>query len=514
MLVINYNGNKPTTDYFKFSVQGNNKADTIRFLVSLNQSGLVFDENYHIYAKVQSVDDDYYDKVELSEVEFDDSRNLLKADFSLKAQQTSHKQIEVSLSCENLDSEVVWQTQLVKVAIANGVNADEEVADQYPSVLQDLQAQIDELKNSGGGGGSTEVEIKRVYLTYDDRKSILADYLGSTDENDDMCVNDSTRIWVNFETTPINAKMEEEINNDRFIIRLDYPIKCKTAIFKASVIKKHQSTRKNGVGTRGYLYGFGGVFSLKKQALINNLIFITPEDIKTNRYGEKYIHKKITYFDYVNKMCVFNDGEELLPITSEWVNTDIKGQNFFENYIDEVFYGGIPHTIEHGQDICVRDGRAVFNGLFRNKSYSMRASLDISGGQEQKVFTNSVKLNPAFSCYCPFNVHLNEEPTLYSPYFLRKKKQFYHLVDMNYVIVNKRASHYDCGKKVSRFAYMSARPRCAILNDDFENNPQAFLRTYPQSDQQINLYCKVIKDIGGEFGIEYMPIFRMLITQK
>ena len=154
MLVINYNGNKPTTDYYKFSVQGNNKADVIRFLVQLNQSGLSFDENYHFYAKVQCVDDDFYDKVELDDFEFSYSENLLKANFKLESKHTSHKQIEVSLSCEDLrrSKQIVWQTQIVKVAISNGVNADEEIANLYPTILEQLQEQIDELKEGGGGG--------------------------------------------------------------------------------------------------------------------------------------------------------------------------------------------------------------------------------------------------------------------------------------------------------------------------------------------------------------------------
>ena len=217
MLVINYNGNKPITDYYKFSVQGNNLADKIRFLISLNQSGLVFDENYHYYAKVQCVDDDFYDKVELSEIVFDDVKNLLSLDFALESKHTCHKAIEISISCENLESELVWQTQIVKVAIPNGVYADEEIAGKFPTILEDLQRQIDELKQQGGGGGASSVEIEKVWLTYDDKKSIRSDYLGryivdpDDPESDIPFVNDSTRIWVNFKTTPINDQMEQEI---------------------------------------------------------------------------------------------------------------------------------------------------------------------------------------------------------------------------------------------------------------------------------------------------------------
>ena len=501
MLVINYNGNKPTTDYFKFSVQGNNKADTIRFLVSLNQSGLVFDENYHYYAKVQSVDDDYYDKVELSEVEFDDSRNLLKADFILKAQQTSHKQIEVSLSCENLDSEVVWQTQLVKVAIANGVNADEEIADQYPSVLQDLQAQIDELKQQGGGGGSTEVEIKRVYLTYDRQFTNIMKYIAKDGVN-----NEARDVWFNFETTPINARMEEEITNGRFVIRLDYPIgsKIKANFDGNGHARTDKSTKGKtayGMGTRGFTPSFSmsesnpnQLNNSKRQILLNSLIFITPQDIKTNRYGEKYIHKKVSFFDYVNRICSF-DQNSLRHLDSGMFFPDYEGQQCL----------GIPappYQTDHND----------YGGLSRAKVYLTGGFPKFSGSETD--FINASKLNPAFTTYCPLQLYGTQfdEITLFSPYFIGiHKGKTFQQINGDFVMV--RNEEY-VGHHRNRGAYMSARPRCAILNDDYENSEYAFLRTYPQADQQIKLMCKIMLNYQYDVDDIAVPIFRTIITQK
>jgi len=160
MLVINYNGNKPTTDYYKYSVQGNNNADVVRFCLSKQQGNLDLSASgYKVYVQARCEDDGFIDKVEISSnVSIVD--NQLNADWVLLKKHTINRQLEVSLSFENASQEVVWQTQLVKIAIANGIDADEEIANTYPSVIQkmrediqgleekdnDLQEQIDQTK--------------------------------------------------------------------------------------------------------------------------------------------------------------------------------------------------------------------------------------------------------------------------------------------------------------------------------------------------------------------------------
>lgn len=519
MLVINYNGNKPTTDYFKYSVQGNNNADTIRFLVSLNQEGLVFNNTYHIYAKVQCDDDSFYDKVELSDIEFIDSENLLVANFNLESKHTSHKQIEVSLCCENIDQEIVWQTQIVKIGIANGIPAEEEIAKDYPTILAQLQQQIDELKQGGGGsGGSTEVEIKRVWLSYDDKKSIRSDFLGGVDNTN--FINDSTRIWYNFETTPINSKMEEEIKNGRFVIRLDYPLKNRSKFSCSAQYElphfMNTPTKKQGVGTRGYLHSFNEDYYRGKgikfrDILLRSLIFVNESDIKVNDYGEKYIHKKISLFDYINRTCEFNVGGVLSPITNEWINNDPQGMSMFDNELDSHYSLGIPHTFSTGTPF--ETDSYLFAGTQRMKMY---VGLKTFPTATQFGRTNSSKLNPAFSCYTPLKCEGDTTPVLLilsSPYYVRSgRKSFLFQNTGNGYFLIKEGEELK-GKKITKKAYMSARPRCAILNDDYENSRKAFIRTYPQSEQQIRLFCKIVRDID-DFGVQYMPIFRTLITQK
>lgn len=512
MLVINYNGNKPTADYFKYSVQGNNKADAIRFLVSLNQGGLVFNENYHYYAKIQSEIDDFYDKVELSEIEFDDSNNLLKAILHLESKHTSHEKIEVSLCCENINDEIVWQTQLVKIAIPNGINTDDEIENNYPSVLAQLQKQIDELKQQGGGG-LTEVEIKRIWLTYDDKKSVVANtygYVNWGEEENKRFVNDSTRIWVNFETTPINSKMEEEIKNGRFIIRLDYPNKTRHANLISEAPTTHQATRPNGVGARSYAYSFSAIKnSEKKNILLRSLIFVNESDIKVNGIGEKYIHKKITLADYIMN-TLSCDNFSMTPITNEFINNDENGKNLFDDFID-VFGIGIPATVQVGSLLEEDASENLYMATTPNNFSSTYSNYSGNIGRENgaKRRTNTRKLNPAFNCFCLFKTssdYGSDRWYLKSPYYPMGSQRPMGLREF----VN-GSGYYECDSK--RFNYMIARPRCAILNDDYETNEKSFLRTYPQAKQQIRVVCKVIKKTNN-YGFSAMPIFRTFVTQK
>lgn len=366
-----------------------------------------------------------------------------------------------------------------------------------------------EIGKGGGGSAVSNVEIKKIYLTYKDRMSIRADFLGcvaETETGDEInFVNDSTRIFYNFETTIIDDKIEEEINNGRFVIRLDYPLKNKSQIEKANLTHPHNSTTRNGVGARGFKYRFNG----ENDNLIKTLIFIEPSDIKTNRYGEKYIHKRITLFDYINRLCNFSIGG-FEPITLDWINNDNDGINFFETYLDQAFSCGIPHISQTNDNVwtdnTIFKGRAKTNfSLIGNFGYW-------NTNYVERGFINSAKLNPAFSCYSLFKLNYSGDIHLTSNYYVgkHKMKMFKFAGDNAYVI---QTNSGNMGKQISHNAYMVARPRCAIVNDDFATSDYAFLKTYPQAEQQIRLYCKYMRDIR-DMGVDLAPIFRTLITQK
>lgn len=190
MLVINYNGNKPTTDYFKFSVQGNNNADVVRFCLEKKQ-GKIDLSGYKVYVQAYCEEDNFIDKVEITDnVNIVD--NQLSADWTLLKKHTVNRQLLVSLSFEDLDNEVVWQTQIIKITIANGIDADEEMINKYPTVIEEMQKEIARPKEKNSfiqsdyGNGVYFEEDCRVLLTENvmqRSKLIRARYLGKTKGN-------------------------------------------------------------------------------------------------------------------------------------------------------------------------------------------------------------------------------------------------------------------------------------------------------------------------------------------
>ena len=210
-------------------------------------------------------------------------------------------------------------------------------------------------------------------------------------------------------------------------------------------------------------------------------------------------------------MCDFSNEDDTAtpvsfePITNEWVNGS--GRDDFDYNLVNRFSIGIPHITEHSTELGVRSG--LYAGIYANKFYATISRLENSVG-----VLNARKVNPAFNCYCAFkSSYFN---VINSPYFLGKNYRKYadeggsgRLLITQYYNDN----DFRTGRHVSRLAYMSAKPRCAILNDDYENSNFSFLKTFKQSDQQIKLYCKTVEDIN-DLNIKYMPVFRMFITQK
>ena len=143
MLVVNYNGNKPIANYYKYGVEGNNDADIVRFVVLKKQGGLDLTDNFLVYVKCDN-ESGFVDKVEIESADISVKSNNIFVDWHLLKKHTEQESLRVSLCFEN-ENEIVWQTQVFQLKLLSGVNADTEIENTYPSVLQDLQNQINSL---------------------------------------------------------------------------------------------------------------------------------------------------------------------------------------------------------------------------------------------------------------------------------------------------------------------------------------------------------------------------------
>lgn len=131
MLSIIYNGIKPNEYKFEYSVIDNNKVDFIDFSFSYLPEGTPF-------VKIESKDKKYVDKIDVSE--YVSSGHIV---FPLLAKTTAHKVIRVQLSFET--SETKWQTEVVEITLKNSVRADEEIANNYPTALKQIEIKVSKL---------------------------------------------------------------------------------------------------------------------------------------------------------------------------------------------------------------------------------------------------------------------------------------------------------------------------------------------------------------------------------
>ena len=169
MLSIIYNGIKPNEYKFEYSVIDNNKVDYIDFSFDNQHDGTPF-------VKIESKDKKYVDKIDVSE--YVSNGHII---FPLLAKTTAHKVIRVQVSFEA--SETKWQTEVVEITLKNSVRAEEEIANNYPTVLQNIQTRLNHsdkkfvhLHSNFGNNQKASFSITlhedvRVAYTVNDRKN-------------------------------------------------------------------------------------------------------------------------------------------------------------------------------------------------------------------------------------------------------------------------------------------------------------------------------------------------------
>lgn len=124
MLVINYNGNKPISNYFKYGVVGNNNADVVRFVVLKNQGYADLSEATSVKVKCLDEFGEALEEVEIDSGSIEERENMLFVDWLISKDFTSHNKLQVCLSFID-ENENVWQTQLFTLKLMNGVFSEE-----------------------------------------------------------------------------------------------------------------------------------------------------------------------------------------------------------------------------------------------------------------------------------------------------------------------------------------------------------------------------------------------------
>ena len=489
MLVVNYNGSKPITDYYKYGVEGNNNADVIRFVIQKHQGQLDLLENSKVFVKCQN--DDFSDKIEIDEENIKDEGNNAYVDWFLMKKHTTQGSLQVSL-CFECENEVVWQTQIFTLKIMNGVVADDEIVNDYPTILQQLQKQINELS-----AGSGELKIEKIWLKQE-QKAITFDALTEyDDENQRVIINNAENTYICLKSTPIGDKAKEEITKGRLVIRLNYPV------------------NKN---KRGFSHCLNPIYA--KRNYERAIIFITEDNIRENAYGESYIYYQESFLNFVNRFFSLEDmSEDFVALTYGGAYRDLVYA------LCQVEYngwraGGFPRYDEH--DETLGKGVARFN-------------MPNTAGVGWQVNGDNAKIRPSYKLteynfYAPLIVPVYDATSekVFCDFWRNNEKrkkeielatQWEEPSNFNNYYFDNLKYHNETRFVRRRLARCNFKPSFAILDENYKTlslDDNCWIKTYPQSEQSINLALPslfLVNDYNTHLK-HTVAVARIRITQK
>lgn len=141
---IVYDGVVAKQDRYKYSVKQNNKSNIIIFKLAKQQDSITLNPNNHFYIKVRNSGRTFTDKDPNVVVEENDATIFVS--WTMLRKVTQFKDIDVQVEYYDSENDIKWQTAIVNINLHDNIPVDEEIESKYPSILAQLQKQIDELK--------------------------------------------------------------------------------------------------------------------------------------------------------------------------------------------------------------------------------------------------------------------------------------------------------------------------------------------------------------------------------
>lgn len=200
MLVINYKGKTPQQPFYSISVKGNNKSNKICFMFNAMQQDIDL-RNTNPYLKVQNKEHSYIDKIKLEQGQMSYNDTILETIWEMTSKSTQYRNLELQLQFQSDDDdEIIWQTQIVEIELSDTINADEEIEEKYPSELQRLGKECQEIKEDISE--LKDGEVKRVEVSWNDEAQ-------ENELNVSLYNKDNELIGEGEATLPFNTKVDK-----------------------------------------------------------------------------------------------------------------------------------------------------------------------------------------------------------------------------------------------------------------------------------------------------------------
>lgn len=140
---IEFKGNNPPIKSYNFGVMGNNAAEIIEFVLNSQQLNMDLTK-FKAYVKSASPTLAFTDKEKL-EIE-DAGAGKIKLAWKLLRKHTRNYSLNVQLQFEDSKADIVWQTLVITFHFGKTIDADKEIENQQPTIIQDLCERVSTLE--------------------------------------------------------------------------------------------------------------------------------------------------------------------------------------------------------------------------------------------------------------------------------------------------------------------------------------------------------------------------------
>ena len=141
---ILFNGERPTQKVYFYSVQDNNNADELVFVIAKEQEDISLSMAYTPYIKIQDAGKSYIDKDVFDSIEENETQFALH--YFLKRKSTQFRTLQLQVQFEESEEDVVWQTEIVNLNLFNTIKADAFIENNNASVINELLHRVEELE--------------------------------------------------------------------------------------------------------------------------------------------------------------------------------------------------------------------------------------------------------------------------------------------------------------------------------------------------------------------------------
>lgn len=140
---LKFLGNSTFQKVFNYSIQGNNASETIEFVLTSLQEDIDL-RSCKAFVKSSTTSGSFADKQPVDIEDLGKGEILVK--WTILRKHSQHRSLNVQLVFEGETSDTVWQTAVIVFNFGKTINADEEIINSDPSIIQDFEKRITALE--------------------------------------------------------------------------------------------------------------------------------------------------------------------------------------------------------------------------------------------------------------------------------------------------------------------------------------------------------------------------------